>query len=475
MRVFLRDRALPFVILVGAGALSPFTSLHYVGGHHVQLDGKVHFAGVGVTALAAALAAFALTLVGARRRDGRTILVGTAFTVMAALLAIHGLATPGFIVGMNGVIAFTGAATLPIGGAVLALSVLPSLRRPKRIAPLLALQAALTAGVIVLGAVGLLVPSLVPGVPEPGSAVALAGLAIGLVFYAMLILRALKTYLLTRRAADAVVLVGLAWLTAALPPAMLMDYTQLGWWLGHGLELLGIVLVGLPVAIDLHRAAQSRPLHGDLRAKELVSTEEAFLGARVHALMVRLAQKDASTEMHTRRVALLAVQIGERLGLAPGRLRSLAIGGLLHDIGKLSVPSSILQKPGALDDDEFAVIRRHPDWGDRLIRELGGFPGSVRKLVRSHHERLDGRGYPDALAACDIDLDTRILTVADVYDALVSNRVYRDAWSHEQAMELLRSEIGIAFDERCVDALEAVLAGDRVSAPARAALVPATV
>jgi HD-GYP domain-containing protein (c-di-GMP phosphodiesterase class II) len=121
------------------------------------------------------------------------------------------------------------------------------------------------------------------------------------------------------------------------------------------------------------------------------------------------------------------------------------------------------------------VIRRHPDWGDRLIRELGGFPGSVRKLVRSHHERLDGRGYPDALAACDIDLDTRILTVADVYDALVSNRVYRDAWSHEQAMELLRSEIGIAFDERCVDALEAVLAGDRVSAPARAALVPATV
>jgi HD-GYP domain-containing protein (c-di-GMP phosphodiesterase class II) len=322
---------------------------------------------------------------------------------------------------------------------VLALSVLPALRRPKRIAPLLGLQASLTAAVIALGLAGMLVPSLVPGVPEPGSAVALAGLAIGLVFYAMLILRALKTYLLTRRAADAVVLVGLAWLTAALPPAMLMDYTQLGWWLGHGLELLGIVLVGAPVAIDLHRAAQSRPLHGDLRAKELVSAEEAFLGARVRALMVRLAQKDTSTEMHTRRVALLAVQIGERLGLLPGRLRSLAMGGLLHDIGKLSVPSSILQKPGALDDDEFAVIRRHPDWGDRIIRELGGFPGSVRKLVRSHHERLDGRGYPDGLAACDIDLDTRILTVADVYDALVSNRVYRDAWSYEQAMELLRS------------------------------------
>src|SRR5919206_508051 len=99
------------------------------------------------------------------------------------------------------------------------------------------------------------------------------------------------------------------------------------------------VLVGGPVAADLYRAAQSRPLHGDLRAAALVSAEEAFLGARVRSLMVRLARKDCSTEEHTRRVALLAVQMGEELGLAPGRLRQLAIGGLLHDIGKLGVPT----------------------------------------------------------------------------------------------------------------------------------------
>lgn len=181
------------------------------------------------------------------------------------------------------------------------------------------------------------------------------------------------------------------------------------------------------MAIDLSRSVQSRPLVGDLRAAELVAKEEAFLGGRVHALMQRLAEKDESTEEHTRRVAMHAVQVGEELGLPPGRLRALAIGGLLHDIGKLSVPSRILQKPAALEEGEFAIIKRHPEWGIKLLRELGGFNSSAQELVHSHHERLDGKGYPRGLNASSIGLDTRILTVCDVYDALVSPRVYRAA------------------------------------------------
>ena len=139
----------------------------------------------------------------------------------------------------------------------------------------------------------------------------------------------------------------------------MFDYMQLGWWLGHGFELVGIVLVGTPVALDLHRANQSRALTGGPQAASLVAAEETFLGARVRALTLRLADKDTYTEEHTRRVAMLAVQVGEELGLAPSRLRSLATGGLLHDIGKLAVPDGILKKPGALTEDEFAVIQRH--------------------------------------------------------------------------------------------------------------------
>jgi putative nucleotidyltransferase with HDIG domain len=461
MRLLLRERLAPLIVLLGAGAILPAALLHFLGQKMVMFGWQVHFIGVGVSALVAAIAAIALTIVGVRRNDGRAVLVGTAFTVMASLLGIHGLATPGVLIGMSGVIALTGAATLPAGAAVLALSALPSLRRPTNLRALLVLDACAVMAVAGLGVVGMAFPSVVPSVPEPASPAAIVALAVGVFLFAVLVLRTLKTYLLTHRAADLAVVVGVAWLTAALPPALLLSYMDLGWWFGHFFELAGILVVGVVVAIDLARSAQSRSLVGDLRAGELVAEEEAFLGARVRALTRLLADKDESTEEHTRRVALRAVQVGEELGLPPGRLRALAIGGLLHDIGKLSVPERILKKPAALDEDEFAAIKRHPDRGVKLLRELGGFAAAVHELVHSHHERLDGKGYPRGLGECDLTLDTRILTVCDVYDALVSARVYRDAWSHEAALGLLRDETGTAFDSRCVAALEAVLDRER--------------
>jgi hypothetical protein len=440
-----------------AAATLPVATLHLFGRHEVHISSDVHFWAVGATALAATAAALALTVVGARRGDARTVVVGTAFSVMAALLALHGLASPGVLVDFNGLVAFTGGATLPVGGAVLALTALPSLRRPQDVKRLLVLQASLLGAVALVGTVGMLAPSVVPAVPEPGSPIAWAALAVGLVFYGFLGLRAVNTYLLTRRRADLLVVFGLAFLGAALGAALLLDFRELGWWLGHAFELCGILLVGIPVAADLHRGTPSRSLTGGPRAAELVSAEEAFLGARVRALMLRLAEKDEYTEEHTRRVALRAVQVGEELGLAPNRLRTLATGGLLHDIGKLSVPDAILKKPGSLDEVEFAVIRRHPEWGHRLLGELGGFPEAVRRLVLDHHERLDGKGYPLGRIGAELDLETRILTACDVYDALLSVRVYRPAWTHERAMGLLREETGAAFDAVCVAALERVL------------------
>jgi putative nucleotidyltransferase with HDIG domain len=458
MRLLLRERFMPLLALLGIGAVLPAALLRFFGHEMVMFGWQVHFIGVGVSSLVAAVAAVALTVVGVRRSDGRAILVGTGFAVMAGLLGIHGLATPGVLIGMNGVIALTGAATLPAGAAVLALSAVPSLRRPTNIRALLVLEAFALVSVIGLGVVGMAFPSIVPPVPEPASPEAVAALVVGVSLFAVLVLRTLKTYLLTRRLADLALVVGVAWLTAALPPALLLDYMDLGWWLGHLFELAGMVVVGGTVAVDLGRSAQSRSLVGDLRAAELVAEEEAFLGARVRALTQLLADKDESTEEHTRRVALRAVQVGEELGLPPGRLRALAIGGLLHDIGKLSVPERILKKPAALDDEEFAAIKRHPERGVRLLRELGGFAAAVHELVHNHHERLDGKGYPRGLGDCELAMDTRILTVCDVYDALVSPRVYRAAWSQDAALGLLREETGSAFDGRCVAALEAVLA-----------------
>jgi putative nucleotidyltransferase with HDIG domain len=460
MRRSTSDTLAPILVVGGALAAFPTAAGHFFGGEKVAFGGGVHFYGVGMTALAAAVAAVALTIIGARRRDGRTVLLGTAFSVMAALLSLHGIATPYFLIGDNGVVSFTGGATLPIGGAILALTAIPRFRRPEGVRPLLILQGSLLAIIAVMGATAFAAPSLVPAVPEPRSPAALALLGVGLAFYALLAFRAFRTFLLTHRHADLLVVIGIAWLAAAIPPAMLMTYMELGWWLGHGFELIGIVMVGLPVALDLRRGVQSRPLAGDLCTSELVRSEEEFLGAHVRALTISLAQKDEYTEEHTRRVAFRAVQVGEELGLSPARLRELATGGLVHDIGKLSVPNSILKKPGKLTTEEFAVIKRHPEIGFRMLGDLG-FSKSVARLVLDHHERLDGSGYPRGLEGPAMSLEARILAVCDVYDALVSNRVYREAFTHEEAMDLLREEAGTKLDRRCVTTLAQILGAER--------------
>ena len=447
-------------VLVTCGGL-PVASLVLFGEHEVMPPMWVHFYGVGVSALAATALAAAVTWYGATQRDVRTVVVGGGFTLMASLLAVHGLMTPGMLIGPNGLIAVTGAATLPVGGCVMALSALPQFGSLRSIPRVLAVQLVLAAAIVTFSVVGALDPALVPGVPAPKSAPAIGLFALGLVVYGALALRAANTFLLTRRAADFAVVLGIVLLACSLYGALILYFMDLGWWLGHIFELAGIVVVGGSLVYDLRRGRRSRALVGDLRAAELVASEEAYLGARVRALTVRLAVKDASTEEHTRRVATLAVQVGELLGLSPTRLRSLAIGGLLHDIGKLSVPEAILQKPGPLTDGEYWVIKQHPERGRDLLNELGGFDEAVRRLVLDHHERLDGSGYPRGLGADQLDLATRILAVCDVYDALVSRRAYRPAWSREQALSLLHDESGTAFDPRCVTALERIVAPHR--------------
>ena len=464
------DRSLPLVAAVAAMAILPGAVMEWAVSEPFATSSAAHFGLVLAGALAAAVASAILTIAGARRRDGRTVLLGMAFSTMTALLAVHGFATPGVLAGPNGVVSFAGAASLPAGALVLALSALPGLRRPRHIEPLIAAQVAIAAAILALGASALAFPSMVPAVPSTGDTAAYVLLAAGLALLAMIAARAVRTWQLTRRPGDLLTVAGVAWLGIALATQLTVPYTQLAFYLGHLLELGGVIALGLPAALDLRRGAASLPLVGDLGATDLVAQEESFLGARVGALVVRLGEKDAATEGHTRRVAMLAVQVGESLGLPRRRLRVLALGGLLHDMGKLSVPSAVLTKPGPLDDAEFAEIRKHPEAGERLLRDLGGFAPAVRRLVLDHHERLDGSGYPRGLAGDELDVATRILAVCDVYDALVSDRVYREAWTRERALALLRDPEH--FDQSCVAALERLLPPSFVAGIARPAPAP---
>ena len=156
----------------------------------MAIEGEVHFVAVGATAIVAFQASLALTIVGAKRQDGRAILAGTAFVAMAALLAIHGFATPGILVGLNGLAALSAGLTLPVGAVVLALTAHPSLRRPHNVKSLLIGQAVLVAAIGAIGTVGMLVPDVVPRVPAAGSPLAMALLAFGLALFTLLAYRA---------------------------------------------------------------------------------------------------------------------------------------------------------------------------------------------------------------------------------------------------------------------------------------------
>lgn len=451
-------RHAPIAGVLVVAALPWVAAYLLAAGHMLMVPGMVHLVAVSAAGALAGVAAIGLSVIAARSHDGRAVLLGLGFAVMSVMLVVHALATPGELLGDNGVVSLAGGLNLPVGAVVLAASALPGLRRPSNLALLLRAEVAIVAIVAGIGAALLADPSLLPTLPPPGSPSAAAILVVGGAALLLLAWRAARTHSLTRRPADLVVAVGVVWLGGALYGLLFLGMMDTGWWVAHVLEVSGVGMVGIPAALDLRKSSTSRPLVGDLAAAELVAGEERFLGARVHAMMVRLFEKDPSTAIHTRSVAALAVQMGERLGLPTDRLRLLALGGLMHDMGKLSVPNSILQKPGRLTDEEFAVIRRHPLWGRELLVELGGFPSLVLELVQSHHERLDGAGYPLGRPAAELDLEVRILAVADVYDALTADRCYREAWTAERALTLMDEETGSAFDPTCVAALKDLVA-----------------
>jgi HD-GYP domain-containing protein (c-di-GMP phosphodiesterase class II) len=164
-----------------------------------------------------------------------------------------------------------------------------------------------------------------------------------------------------------------------------------------------------------------------------------------------LEYRDIETEGHSQRVVELCVSLARQLGVREGEILSIQRGALFHDIGKMAIPDHILLKPGPLDDEEWAIMKRHP----MLARELiAGIPflRSSLEIPYSHHERWDGSGYPQGLKGEDIPLAARIFTVVDHWDALRSDRPYRKAWTTESTIAYLRENRGKIFDPRIVDA-----------------------
>ena len=172
-----------------------------------------------------------------------------------------------------------------------------------------------------------------------------------------------------------------------------------------------------------------------------------------------LEARDAYTHGHSRRVTRHAERIARAMRLSPADVAKVRTAGALHDVGKLRTPREVLNKPGRLTDEEFAVIKRHPVEGADMLSELGD--AEITAMVRHHHERLDGAGYPDGLAGEEIPLGARIIAVADTFDAMTSSRAYRGACRHRQALDVLAKEAGAQLDPGAVSAFFGYYSGRR--------------
>lgn len=230
-----------------------------------------------------------------------------------------------------------------------------------------------------------------------------------------------------------------SWFDPALVAAFTQAQGRAGFWEGLASPQLAVTVLGQAPA------QVARPV------------DEDFLDDIAAAFAEVVDSKSPYTSGHSSRVAELTEKIAAELGFTAARRRWLVRGALLHDIGKLGVSSRILDKPGKLDAAEWKAMQNHAVLTERLLARISAFD-ELAAVAGAHHERLDGKGYPRGLESDQITLETRVLTTADIFDALTAKRPYRDALPEARALEIMAGEVGTAIDPICFAALRAVLA-----------------
>jgi len=199
----------------------------------------------------------------------------------------------------------------------------------------------------------------------------------------------------------------------------------------------------LAVSSNLHWTPDS------LRVKQAEEQITALRSSVICAFNQLLDLKDLNTGVHSTRLAEWGMRVGQELGLEQAELQNLEVAALLHDIGKVGIPDSILRKPGRLDPDEYALMKRHPEYGWAVLRMLPGFERPALDILH-HHENFDGKGYPAGLQGSEIPVVSRIVSVIDAFDAMVSSRPYRIGLPHEEAVRRLIESSGTQFDPAVV-------------------------
>jgi putative nucleotidyltransferase with HDIG domain len=414
---------------------------------------REHFYIVSAVSLLAAIIAILVGVAGKRLRNIRVSFLAISFVSLALMFLLHGLSTPHFLLPVTHIPAVASQLSMLLATVGLWMSSLPSdhklvdilSRRQSMLLPVWTLV------LVVFGTVCMSFPTVMNFLPIDINPLNGALTVIILFINLLTIYRYYQTYKFSRFPLQISIVYIAGWFMVSQLIMVLGDMWRLSWWIYHFLLLASMIVMLIGI---VKQYAVKGTFIGSIRA---IFTNDPFeritnsISPSVKALVVATEKKDTYTVGHTFRVTMYALKLAEELRLKAEQLRAIAQGSLVHDIGKISVPDIVLNKPGKLSLEERSMIEMHPLNGYKMCKDLG-FLKEELSIIRSHHEKWDGSGYPDKLKAENIPLLARIVAVADVYDALTSERSYRKAWPHSEAMDFLIEQKGIHFDPKCVEA-----------------------
>lgn len=412
---------------------------------------------VVLVASAVGIAATTITIAVADRREIAEFgLLGAALMAAAVLPMVRGLVTPGVL--YDDTEAFHTAAVLAT--PLVALVAAPLLRpdtgfgqwaaRRWRDWTLLALLA-----LFVLGAVIVFFPDAI-AIPGPSSPVTYVVAAAMVAVIGVLAHRQLHFYGLGRRRANLIAALSLAALAcSAMLPVVATPYSAGFWWL-HGIGLAGVMGGSIGLAVTKGLSTSTQEILAPVLTRDPLVAFELGLSPVVHEFIADLERKDRDVRDHTIRTGEMALRVGERMRMDPNDLRELGLSAMLHDVGKLRIPAEVYNKPGRLSDDEYEIVKLHTVYGADMLAAEPTLANTAA-IVRSHHERVDGHGYPDGLAGAEIPLGSRIIAVCDAFDAMTHDRPHRDAMPIAMANAVLREHAGSQWDADVIEHAIAVL------------------
>lgn len=415
---------------------------------------------VVVAAAGCVVTSGAVIIRAVKRREAELGYIGLFFLSVSVLPLVHGLTTPGVLYDDNSATIASVQLSIVVG-LLLAAPILGPASWRRRQAFRLWLPWSLVGGGVLVGiAMAMLVsPNSIPAL-ETGTPGAMIIVALSLGGCITLSRRHLYMAQVAASPQPLILSAGYGLVGASSLVWLGSTAFSAGFWVAHVHDVTGVFASSVGALVVLRSTSKVRNVIDPVLTTDPLAALELGMDPVVHRFVADLEAKDSITRDHVVRTAELAIEVGMRCGLSGRQLRELGLAALLHDIGKLEIPDAILNKPDRLTEGEYAVMKHHAHYGQVLAESSPSLAG-IGPLIRGHHERVDGGGYPDGHRGDAIPLGSRIIAVCDAFDAMANTRQYRDGMGTERALAILAEHAGSQWDVDVVQAALPVIARHR--------------